>query len=116
MIAAGGIASNDPMTMQIYADVCNREIKVSGSSQSGALGSAIFGAVAGGPDKSGYQTFGEAANKLGKLKDTIYKPIPSNVEIYNTLFSEYLKLHDYFGRGGNDVMKRLKRLKDNQRH
>jgi L-ribulokinase len=40
-----------------------------------------------------------------------YMPIAENHAIYNRLFAEYVTLHDYFGRGANDVMKRLKELK-----
>jgi L-ribulokinase len=31
------------------------------------------------------------------------------------LYAEYVALHDYLGRGTNDVMKRLKRIKAAQR-
>jgi L-ribulokinase len=31
--------------------------------------------------------------------------------VYDQLFAEYVTLYDYFGRGANDVMKRLKALK-----
>ena len=31
--------------------------------------------------------------------------------MYDQLFQEYRVLHDYFGRGENDVMKRLKAIK-----
>ncbi len=109
--AAGGIAEKDPMTMQIYADIINMPIKISGSSQGPALGSAIFGAVAAGKDRGGYDSIFEAGSVMGKLKDTIYTPIPENAAIYDKLFAEYKKLHDYFGRGANDVMKRLKNIK-----
>lgn len=111
LYAAGGIAAKNPMLMQIYADVCNKEIKISGSEQSGALGSAILGAVAAGTEKSGYQDVCEATSKLGKLKDVIYKPIPENVSVYEELFREYQKLYNYFGKGENNVMKKLKALK-----
>jgi L-ribulokinase len=30
---------------------------------------------------------------------------------YDALFAEYTTLHDYFGRGGNDVMYRLRRIR-----
>lgn len=114
LYAAGGIASKDPMTMQIYADICNREIKISGSTQSGALGSAIYGAVASGYERSGLCDMGEAARKLGRIADKVYRPNPENVKVYNELYAEYVKLHDYFGRGGNDVMKRLKSIANNK--
>ena len=42
LYAAGGIAVKSPETMQIYADVTGLEIKIAGSSQAPALGSAIF--------------------------------------------------------------------------
>jgi L-ribulokinase len=111
LYAAGGIASKDSMTMQIYADVCNRPIRISGSSQSGALGSAILGAVAAGSEKSGFAGLNEACKKLGKLKDTVYNPEVQSAAVYDRLFAEYQLLHDYFGRGSNDVMKRLKKLR-----
>ena len=107
LYAAGGIAEKDPLMMQIYADVTNREIKISGSPQAPALGSAVFGAVAGGY----FETVKDAAAVMGKVKETVYLPIAENVKIYEMLYREYLLLHDYFGRGGNDAMKRLKALK-----
>ena len=111
LYAAGGIAEKDEFMMQIYSDVTNREIKISGSPQACALGSAMFGAVAAGKEKGGYDTIFEAAGKMAKIKDKIYKPNKENVEIYNKLYAEYKILHDYFGRGENNVMKRLKEIK-----
>ena len=113
--AAGGISQKDPMTMQIYADVIGMPIRIAGSSQGPALGSAIFGAVAAGKDRGGYDTVMEAAEIMGKLRDDVYTPIPENAAIYDKLYSEYNILHDYFGRGANDVMKRLKNIKKRSR-
>ncbi len=109
--AAGGISQKDPMMMQIYADVIKMPVKIAGSEQGGALGSAIFGAVAAGSANGGYDNVFEAAKAMGKLKDTVYNPVAANSLIYDKLFAEYKILHDYFGRGENDVMKRLKALK-----
>lgn len=111
LYAAGGIAEKNQMLMQIYADVTNREIRVSASSQTSALGSAMLGAVAAGASAGGYDSIQEAAMKMARLKDMTYKPIPWNVEIYNLLYEEYKRLHDYFGLGENNVMKRLKNLR-----
>lgn len=112
--ASGGISQKDPMTMQIYADVINMPVKIAGSLQGPAVGSAIFGAVAAGKARGGYDSVFEAARVMGSIKDTVYTPIPENVEIYDKLFREYRTLHDYFGRGENDVMKRLKEIKKAQ--
>ncbi len=105
--AAGGIAEKSPAIMQIYADVIKRPIRISGSAQGPALGSAIFGAVAGGA----YKSVSEAARKLGKLKDIVYTPIAENSAVYDKLYAEYDVLHAYFGEGGNNVLKRLKAIK-----
>ena len=48
---------------------------------------------------------------MGKVEDYTYKPIPENVEVYKKLYKEFEILHDYFGRGQNNVMKRLKGIK-----
>ena len=111
LYAAGGIAHKNPFLMQIYADVSNREIRISASTQTPALGSAMFGAVAAGKERGGYDSIVNAAKEMARLKDIVYRPIPENVEAYNELYAEYKALHDYFGRGTNDVMKRLKAIK-----
>ena len=94
--AAGGIAEKSPSIMQIYADVIKRPVYISGSAQGPALGAAIFGAVAGGV----YKSVSEAARKLGKLKDIVYKPNAENSAVYDKLYAEYDALHAYFGEGG----------------
>lgn len=109
--ASGGISQKDPMTMQIYADVINMPIKIAGTTQGPALGSAIFASVAAGKERGGYDSVFDAIKVMAKVSDNIYKPIPENVKIYDKLFAEYKILHDYFGRGANDVMKRLKNIK-----
>ena len=48
---------------------------------------------------------------MATLRDECYTPNPEAKAVYDRLFAEYLTLHDYFGRGSNDVMKRLKALK-----
>jgi L-ribulokinase len=111
LYAAGGIAQKDEMMMQIYSDVTNREIRISASAQTPALGSAMFGAVAAGAQRGGYDSIVDAVKVMAKVRDRVYKPIAENVAIYEKLYQEYKILHDYFGRGENDVMKRLKDIK-----
>lgn len=111
LYAAGGIAEKDELMMQIYSDVTNMEIRISASAQTPALGAAMFGAVAAGKTRGGYDSIVDAAKVMAGVKEKYYKPIPSNVKVYDKLYAEYKLLHDYFGRGENNVMKRLKEIK-----
>ncbi len=111
LVASGGIAKKDPVTMQIYADILNMDIQIAGSSQGPALASAIFAAAAAGKDRGGYGDIFEASEKMGSLSDTVYSPNPENIAVYDALYGEYVLLQDYFGRGANNVMKRLLALK-----
>lgn len=111
LVACGGLPYKNQMLMQIYADVTGKEISVSGHPQTPAVGSAMFGAVAAGRSAGGYDTITEAAERMAKVNPEKITPIPENVSRYETLYVEYKKLHDYFGRGENNVMKTLKDLK-----
>jgi L-ribulokinase len=111
IVACGGLPGRNKLLMQIYADVTGREIKVAETAQSGALGSAMFAAVAAGEKVGGYGSIFEAAKRMARLQEIVYKPVPAHKAVYDQLFAEYLTLHDHFGRGQNDVMKRLKTLK-----
>ncbi|WP_410514427.1 ribulokinase [Paenibacillus sp. BR2-3] len=112
LYACGGLPQKNRLLMQVYADVTNREIKVAASKQTPALGAAMFGAVAAGADKGGYDSIVDAAEKMARVREESYLPIPENVAVYEKLFQEYSRLHDYFGRGENDVMKHLKAIKE----
>lgn len=107
----GGIAKKNPMLMQIYADVLGREMFISASNQGPAVGAAIWSTLAAGSAAGGYDTIAEAAAHMGHVEPETYKPVPENVAAYERLYAEFKILHDYFGRGANDVMKRLKKIK-----
>ncbi len=115
LYACGGISWKNRLMMQIYADVMNRPIRISASSQTPALGAAMFGAVAAGKARGGYDSITDCAKVMGGVSETYY-PIPENVRVYNALYAEYSKLHDFFGRGGNDVMKRLRAIRTENGH
>src|SRR6478609_9383819 len=104
-IVAGGLLKNR-LLMQIYADATGLPLSTIGSEQGPALGSAIHAAVAAGA----YADIREAAAAMGAEPGEVYTPIPENAAAYEQLFQEYKALHDYFGRGGNDVMHRLKAI------
>jgi L-ribulokinase len=103
LVVAGGLLKNR-LLMQIYADVTGMPLSVIRSEQGPALGSAIHAAVAAGahPDVPA------AAAAMGAVDRAVYRPDPAAVAAYDELYAEYLALHDWFGRGGTDVMRRLK--------
>ncbi|HWM56766.1 MAG TPA: ribulokinase [Pseudonocardia sp.] len=103
LIIAGGLLKN-PLLMQIYADVTNLPLSTIGSEQGPALGSAIHAAVAA----QAHPDIRAAAAAMGSLDRAVYRPIPANAAAYDELYAEYTTLHDYFGRGANEVMHRLK--------
>jgi L-ribulokinase len=43
-----------------------------------------------------------------------YRPDRAASAVYDELYREYRTLHDYFGRGSNDVMKTLKAIRARQ--
>jgi L-ribulokinase len=108
VVNCGGIAEKSALTMQIYADVINKPMKVSRSPQTCALGSAVFASVVGGahPDVA------TAVAAMTGVKDTVYEPESGSVATYERLYQLYKQLHDTFGNTGQtgsltNVMKDL---------
>jgi L-ribulokinase len=106
VVACGGLPERNKLLMQIYADATGRRFSVAASKQTPALGSAMFGAVAAGV----YGSIVEASERMTRPSDEEYLPDPARREAYEPLYREYLRLHDLFGRGGDDVMRTLKQI------
>jgi L-ribulokinase len=106
LVIAGGLLKN-AFLMQVYADVTKLPLSTIASLQGPALGSAIHAAVAAGS----YANVLDASEAMGRSNKGVYQPNPDVAEAYDALYAEYLLLHDYFGRGANDVMRRLKARK-----
>ena len=111
LVAAGGLPEKNKLLMQIYADVTGRSFRLAAAKQAPALGAAMHAAVAAGV----YPTIQAASEKMASPTDKIVQPIAENTAVYDQLFAEYMTLHDYFGRGENDVMKRLKKIRNTAR-
>lgn len=117
VVNCGGIAEKSPMVMQIYADVIGREMKVSRSPQTCALGSAVAAAVVAGSSCCGYDDFASAQAAMTGVKGVVYKPIPENREVYTKLYKLYRQIHNGFGVPGTatpmaNVMKDLLNIKE----
>jgi L-ribulokinase len=107
LVIAGGLTKSK-FVLQLYADVTRRPLSVIASEQGPALGSAIHAAVAAGC----YPDVPAAAVVMGGKHQAVYSPDPVSADVYDRLYAEYLLLHDYFGRGGNEVMHRLRGVRD----
>lgn len=117
VVNAGGISAKNRLVMQIFADVLNRPLEVSRSTQTCALGAAMAGAVVGGAHAS----FKDATEAMTGMLDEVFQPIPENVEAYERLYVLYKRLHDLFGSGEYAenqfrVMKELLDLRDRVRN
>ncbi|MFH1574870.1 MAG: FGGY-family carbohydrate kinase, partial [Acidobacteriota bacterium] len=108
LVACGGLAERNKLLLQIYADVTGRDFKEAGSGHASALGAAMFGASAAGRSAGGYNSISEAARFMAPGKMVTHRPDSRRHLAYQGLTAEYRRLHDYFGRGGNEVMKRLR--------
>ncbi len=113
IVNCGGISEKNAMLMQIYADVTGREMKISRSAQTCALGSAVAAAVVGGA----YASFAEAQEAMCGVKETTFKPIAENHAVYQQLYRLYMQLHDGFGLADKPIamgnlMKELLDLKE----
>jgi L-ribulokinase len=106
LVVAGGLLKNR-FLMQLYADVTRRPLSLLASAQGPALGSAIHAAVAAGA----YPDIRAASAAMGHKQPAGYTPDEGRARRYDQLYAEYSTLHDYFGRGGNDVMHRLRDIK-----
>lgn len=116
IVCAGGIAEKNPMLMQIYADVTGCTMRVAGSSQACALGSAISAAVLAGA----HPDFPSAQRKMTSLQRVTYRPRAAARRTYDQLYALYRRLHDAFGARApqadlGSVMKDLLALKESVR-
>lgn len=111
IVACGGLPERNRLAMQIFADVTGLAIRIAASPQTPALGSAMFGAVAAGSGAGGHDTIIEASRRMAPAEGEVVLPIAGHQPVYDELFNEYVRLHDWFGRDGDGVMKRLKRLR-----
>jgi L-ribulokinase len=106
LFVAGGLLRN-PVIMQIYADVTRHALHLIDSDQGPALGSAMHAAVAAGA----YPDIHAASAAMGKVRRDVYAPDEARAGAYDALYEHYSRLHDHFGRGGDDVMHALRHIR-----
>jgi L-ribulokinase len=104
LTVAGGLLRN-PFVMQVYADALRRPLHLIDAEQGPALGAALHAAVAAGA----YPDIDAASEAMGRIRRDAYEPRSAAADAYDELYDDYRRLHDHFGRGGDEVMHRLER-------
>jgi L-ribulokinase len=107
IVACGGLPFQNKLLMQLSADITGRPVKVAASQQAPALGSAMFAAVAAGPELGGYGSIVEASQRMARLGDDIYQPDETSKSNYDDLYSIFKELHDTMA-GSSSPMRRLR--------
>ncbi|MGC5019157.1 hypothetical protein [Micromonospora sp. DT47] len=77
------------------------------SAHPAAHGAAVHAAVAAGA----YPDVETASAAMGAAHRETFHPDPTRAATYDALSAEDRALHDHFGRGGTDVLHRLRTLR-----
>lgn len=115
IVGCGGLPFQNHLLMQLTADITRRPVRVAASRQTPALGSAMFAAVAAGPDMGGHASIVEASAAMARLGEDEYLPSGTAEPVYDDLYGIYRDLHDNFA-GGSSEMRRLRSVQDRARH
>ncbi|MCA9232302.1 MAG: ribulokinase [Planctomycetales bacterium] len=101
-VATGGLPHHNPLLVQIYADVLGEPISVHPSQQGPALGAAILGVIAAGPEASSFATTQAAiaamAGEIAGEKDresVVVQPDQEAHNAYSRVYADYRKLGEF---------------------
>lgn len=111
LVACGGLPIRSPLLMQLYADICKLPVTVPRSSEVAARGAALFGAVAAGAQRGGFDSIEEASDKLKPETQVIYEPNDTVAGTYDRLYRVYEELYGLFGRDRQHLQHELKALR-----
>jgi L-ribulokinase len=114
LVVCGGLPFQNRLLMQLTADITGRPVRVAGSQQAPALGSAMFASVAAGPGVGGHESIVAAARDMAALGPDEYLPDESSKTAYDDLFDVYRSLHDSMAEGSSE-MKRLRSIHERVR-
>ena len=97
VVLCGGLIERSPMFGRICVDVLNRPIRVAASSETVALGAAMFGALAAGKKAGGFDTVEDAMVAMVRPPKAELTPDPAAAAVYERLYALYRRAHDHFG-------------------
>ena len=111
VVACGGIAERSVLMMQLLADVTGMPVTIPDSSQIPARGAALFGALAAGSARGGFDDIERAITELRPETSGHYEPSQVNTVTYDEIYSVFRALHDELGREHVEWLHRLKQIR-----
>ena len=111
VVACGGIAERSTFMMQLLADVTGLSVTIPSSSQIPARGAALFGGLAAGSARGGFDNIEEAVNRLKPEAARHYSPTAAHIQAYQQLYEVFHALHDNLGREHVEWLHRLKQIR-----
>jgi L-ribulokinase len=101
LVGTGGLPHNNPLLVQIYADVLGQPITVHPSKQGSALGAAILGVLAAGKQASGFSSPAGAIRTMAAPRKNVpgrepilVRPQKNRQNQYESVYQDYRNLAD----------------------
>ena len=94
-VATGGLPHHNPSLVQVYADALGTPIETHPSDQACAVGAAVLGMFAAGPERSGFDTIAAAASAMAAVPDDqkrITQPNDAASQAYEAAYADYRRL------------------------
>ena len=91
-IATGGLPHHNPDLVPIYADLLGEPIEVAATQQGPAVGAAILGFLAAGPEVTGFADIAAAIEAVAGREATIVEPRAKHREPLEAVYNDYLRL------------------------
>ncbi len=111
VVACGGIAERSALMMQLLADVTGMPLTIPDSKQIPARGAALFGALAAGASRGGFDDIERAVAELRPATALRYQPAPRCRATYDEVYAVFRALHDELGREHVEWLHRLKQIR-----
>ena len=107
LVCSGGITKKNPFVMQTYSDILGKKLKIAGSSQAAALGSAIYASLSAGV----YSDYASSVTHMSRIDSAEYVPDERSRKVYDELYSIYKDYSMIMGDTHRDILMRLNHLK-----
>ena len=111
VVACGGIAERSSLMMQLFSDVTGLPVTVPDSQQIPARGAALFGALAAGSARGGFDDIETAVTELRPAVARRYETSAANLATYDGIYEVFRGLHDELGLEHAEWLHRLKQIR-----